>query len=955
MSKVWIVATVVALAAGAAAGYVVLKARVPDMAPAGPNRDLAPESLACYAEVADGAGLWKKMSGTEAWGDLAASKMAATVLEAGPVKDFLAALDQVAAKAKYKIDATNAMKLVGREFSVGVKLDPAGGVPHVLVLTKLDTAALSKDLLSGSTDLDALWTELQKRTGSLEFKVTSSEHRDHKMATATRGDASYHAALLGDTLAVATDAALVRAAIDCRADGGAKSIGRRAEFQADMKALPPGASVVEWYDLDALDAGRASLDAGLARFHDNAAVTGVVHAILDGTKGAHSVGRATVLPDGDLYRLSWAYSKGNDLFADRASPAIASLLPGDWAGYVEFRRIGAVADAWKRSSLRKNLAEGEFGKWLDGVMDDPAKSLADATKKLDGLPFSRGMRNFDEDEPVPAGSDPAAMVDALGDRFSMKMGRHLLEQWLSGMTKGEAALAADAGSGPGESPRIALVVRLDIEGRLLALAAQGALRGLEGSRIKSDAMGSRQVWSRAGKGDTHWAFVGDTLVVSSDGDLVRAAAKSDGSAPPAGRIADAIAKSKPGWCAFVAYDTGRFFRGLSATTGQPVGTEPAIQQILDLYREAGVYGDWGEVAVYVPDDFASIEMRSRLVLSKATTEDGRMLRAESADAREPRCWASLPDSTIVHGAASAAGVRTLLVFARGVASIAGADSNAITSGFRDAVGMDLEKEFLPALGREIFGAVTFTPVPPPASDSDPQNGPGNRAPLATEPSTPIPGLVVGIEVKNADVVRKALDRALEMAEKSMLESPGGPGESPFTREDHQGVEIVRLELPGGQMPVAMSPACAVHDGFLLIALDHATLRTFIDVSKGKAPRLTDTPLFAAATGDLPRKCATFSLLDWNRLADQVAAYAPLLGGLVSAVDVPFPDFPEDGDQAEWKRRTEEYEKKMLAGRGQGEATVRRWIDAFRVIEYVGGTNTAAEDVSETTTIVRFKK
>src|SRR5262245_23014693 len=307
MSKLWIVAALVAASAGAAVGYVLVKARVPDLAPAGPNRNLAPDSLACYAEIGDGAGLWTKMQTTAAWNDLAVSKLASAVTEAEPVKEFLAALDQVATKASYRIAATNAMKLVGREVSVGVQLDPKGGVPQVLVLTKLDTEALAKDLLKGGTDLDALWAEMQRRTGNLDFKVTASEHRGQKMAAAARGDVSYHAALLGDTLAISTDAALLRAAIDCRLDGGKESLGQRAAFQADLKALPAGASVVEWYDLDALDAGRASLDAGLARFSKEPALAGAVHAVLDGTKGGHSYARATTLPEGDLYRLTWAY------------------------------------------------------------------------------------------------------------------------------------------------------------------------------------------------------------------------------------------------------------------------------------------------------------------------------------------------------------------------------------------------------------------------------------------------------------------------------------------------------------------------------------------------------------------------------------------------------------------------------------------------------------------------
>ena len=959
MSKVWIGAALAAAAVGAGVGYALVRAKTPDFGPAGPNRDLAPESLACYAEVGDGAGLWTKMQGTEAWSDLAVSKLAASVTEAGPVKEFLAALDQVAAKAKYRIDAKNAMKLVGREVSVGVKLDPAGGVPQVLVLTKLDTAALAKDLLSGGTDLDALWAEMQRRTGNLDFKVTASEHRGHKMATAARGETSYHAALLGDTLAVATDAALVRAVIDCRIDGGAKSIGRRDAFQADMKALPAGASILEWYDLDALDAGRASLDAGLARFSGSAALPGAVHAILDGTKGAHSLGRATSLPDGDLYRLSWSYSKSSELFADRISPQIAGLLDGDWAVYVEAREIGAVAEAWKRSSLRKNLAAGEIGKWLDGVMDDPAKTFGGASHLFGrAVPFAAAVGEDDmEENPAPKEKGPAALLGEFGDRFTVTMGKHLLGQWLAALTKGEGALAGSFPDGF-ENPRFASAVRLDTEGRLLALAVQGAVQGEEGPSIKSELVGSRRVWSISGKVDSHWVFAGDTLVIANDLELVTRAAKSDGSAPASpGRIAQRVARLKPGWRALVSYDLNLLLRGVSSAMERRGGGRsqmPMFDQLVDVYREAGVYGNCGEVALYVPDDFSAIEVRSRVELAAAATEEGRLLRTESADMREPRCWASLPESTIVHASAPAAGVRTLWMVAKGLATLVGAKMESVESGFRDAMGMDLEKELIPALGREVFFAVTFKAAPPgPANPDTPSSQQDMPSPQPMDAPVVVPGIVLGIEVKDPAVVKKALDRAIELADEAIRESPNAPPQSPFVREAREGVEIVRLEMPTERIP--LEPACALHDGFLVVTSDAATLRACVDVRMGKMPRLADTPRFSAAAGELGRKCANFMLLDWDRLADQVAVYAPMIGQGVAGADVPYPEFPDNGDQEEWRRRVAEYQKKMAEGRGAGEAKVRRWIDAFRVIDYVGQTGTSTSDAAESATVVRFKK
>jgi len=156
MKGLWVGLGVLVVAAGAAGAYVAVRAKAPDLGPAGPNRDLAPESIAVYVEASDAKATWAKMQTTEAWRDFTASKAAGALLDLAAVKDVVAAVDQVAAKAAYPVDAANAMKFLGREVSIGIELDAQGGAPRVLVLTKLDVDALTKDLVAGKTDLSAL-------------------------------------------------------------------------------------------------------------------------------------------------------------------------------------------------------------------------------------------------------------------------------------------------------------------------------------------------------------------------------------------------------------------------------------------------------------------------------------------------------------------------------------------------------------------------------------------------------------------------------------------------------------------------------------------------------------------------------------------------------------------------------------------------------------------------------
>ena len=82
MSKVWIGVTLLAVVAGGAAGYVMMKSRMPDLSPVGPNRDLAPDTLAVYAEFPDAAGTWSKMQGTGAGSEVTAY-LGRTVAPAG--------------------------------------------------------------------------------------------------------------------------------------------------------------------------------------------------------------------------------------------------------------------------------------------------------------------------------------------------------------------------------------------------------------------------------------------------------------------------------------------------------------------------------------------------------------------------------------------------------------------------------------------------------------------------------------------------------------------------------------------------------------------------------------------------------------------------------------------------------------------------------------------------------
>jgi len=971
MKTLWIVAGAVVVAAGAAGAYVLVKSKMPDLGPAGPNRGLAPETLAVYVETTDVAATWSKMQTTDAWRDFAGSKTAAAVLGLAEVKDFLAAIDQVATKAAYPLDSTNAMKFLGRECSVGIELDEKDAAPRLLVLTKLDVDALTKDLVKDKKDLSALWDELQKRTGKCDFAVTREEYGNHVVAVAAKGASKFHAALLGDTLAVATDAGLLRRAIDCRTSHGEKSLARRATFTADVAAVPAGATALEWYDLDALDARRASLDAGLAAVGASPEIVGAVHGMLDGVKGAHSVARATSLPDGDLYKLTWTYSKSADLFDDQAKPVLRELYFGDWLAYGEVKGVGAMVKAWNASALKKNLGAGEFGKWIDGFLDDPASKAPELLGAPAKSSVAKASDLDNEDAPVPiraaepakpskpgakkfappkAPAVPATTVarDKLkeyADKFSMRFMKHLLAERVEAFADGEATFGFDAPvekARRNEQPRVAWAVRLDPEARLMALAAQGAFLASKTSGVACADVGKRKVFGAdLPNGRVHWTLVGDALVVATDEDFVRQAARA-GDIKPLGaspRIRDAVAVMKTGWRAFLYFDVDRGKTALK--TGANSRSQRDLVETLDKQLPAEAVGTQMAFAAYVSDDFSSLEVRARIALPES--KDGERLVPDGLEPREPRSWSMMPDSTIASASYPSCGVDLFWAGFKLGMRAGKVDLKQIENSFRDSMGMDLEKELLPALGHEISIAVTYH-----AADS------AKKPTSRRGPGFELPGFVLAIEVRDPVRVKQAVDRALQLAEDAIKESDPSYHGEPFVREPIAGADAVRLVLPpDAQESLPVHPALAIHDGFLLVSTEVDVLRACIEAGGGKGKGLSSTAAFTKATAALDKKCAAFSLLDWRRACDQVEVYAPQLGGVVNGGDVKYPDFPSDGNADEWQRRVKEYEKQMNDAKAAGAEKAKKWIDACRVIDFVGSSSRMDSRVIESVMLVKF--
>jgi hypothetical protein len=272
---------------------------------------------------------------------------------------------------------------------------------------------------------------------------------------------------------------------------------------------------------------------------------------------------------------------------------------------------------------------------------------------------------------------------------------------------------------------------------------------------------------------------------------------------------------------------------------------------------------------------------------------------------------------------------------RGSMRMMGGVDEQMEEGFREAMGMGLSSDLIPALGSELLFAVT------------------HRAPVTGAPDeVVIPGVVFGLEVRDPAVVKRALDRALELIEESMGGDPAGG--SLVAREVKDGVEVVSVALPP-DAGIPLHPAMCLNDGLLLLSTDADVLRQCLDARSSRAPRKSESPAFTQSSATVSPRASAHFLVDWPLLVDQIQVYAPHIGRMVGGSDVPFPEYPESGDEEEWNRRLADYQAKQQAAQGTGGEKAKKWIDALRVIDWFAASGSAKGSLVEGVFMVKFSK
>lgn len=933
-----VVVAIVATAGIAAAAAWYFAGGGKRFGPAGPVRSLVPGDAAVYVEMRGAADLWDSVASSEAATDFAMSHTQRSLMTLPAVRDARALLDEITTQAQYELTATNLKKLFGREVAVGIVPRADGRAPDCVLVSKIDVAALAKDLLTGDADFSKLHDVIDARTGRCEFTVSRTEHRGVAVSRATKGAAAFSFTLVGDALVVAGDAALVTRSIDAYLDDGKGSIAQVPTFTEDTAKVPATAPILEWYDLDRMRANRASVTAGIDALGDGVTSAAAVDHVLDGASDIRTIARATELPGGNPYDMKWTWSRGAvDGAGVNPAPqrALAATLLPDAPIYAEIRGVAELMASWDRSAIARKLADGYLGRQFDKFVARPDSfsrglgggRLLTGIAGLEELDRAEPAHDTDEQERDSTEWQPSPPSFGTFElKTFLRMARRVTEE-LAGSSIGVAFAKGD-GAG---SPDIAVATRVNDGTRLMLLVVEGAVLAHGGCSLERHGDARILVGGDDAELRVAIAHAAGHAILASSPDVARRAIDALTSPAPAA--------PSPRMTALGALDANAHmvFHMQSATLLDAMG------EMDDLGPAADAMASDYAMSARVEGDFEAVRFRYRAGHGKKPADFMLPVRPT------PACHGVLAADPFLHTMA-AVDLAAMWRYVESLIPDASAMFADLSGGFRDASGVDLAAGFLPAIGPEFAISVHRSePVEP--------------NPHAPE-GPPVVGIILAVEMQQPEIVRKATEGLLATAQRAIderAEANGGASQQIFAREKVGATDVITLSMPDAGMPV--TPALAFHGSFLLIASDERMIRRCIAAGQPGGASLGASRALVEATRSLPRG-STLTFLDWNGMLDQFAEYAPQFGALLpeeesSEDEDPAPSPPEYPDNPRDRRAIEAWQKEMAAYQDQvaarGAVRVRRWIDAARVIDVIASTSGTSDGADHADLLIRFAK
>ncbi|MBI3467567.1 MAG: DUF1559 domain-containing protein, partial [Planctomycetes bacterium] len=137
------------------------------------------------------------------------------------------------------------------------------------------------------------------------------------------------------------------------------------------------------------------------------------------------------------------------------------------------------------------------------------------------------------------------------------------------------------------------------------------------------------------------------------------------------------------------------------------------------------------------------------------------------------------------------------------------------------------------------------------------------------------GTAFAVEIKDADMIRRAVDRIVQLVEQE------SGGQVRLDVEKIGDVEVRSIELPA-LGPVTLQPAFVVTDRWAVIGLTKSTVQGFVHCQSGAAPPWKTGAEFAKARGKVPTRGNVIAWNDPRPTVQGLLGLAPLVVPVIAA-------------------------------------------------------------------------
>ncbi len=934
-----------------------------------PIRQLAPDTLFSYTEARDLATHWDRLAQSASWADVEESNVLNVIARQPRVRAFLDTVMDVSEKIDFDVTDENVMKFVGKECGLGLALNPDGGEPDILLLTRLDVAGLAQDMTRNTTLTSADWKvlqeELNKRTGQVQFNVTTATEGDYDLATCVREDVTLYSTLIEDVLVFSTSESLARAALAARTSDGAGTLSTLPAFTEEMAALGGDSPLAGWVHISLLQSERTLLEKNCSAIDASAAQTPVdeetpdlpaehyvpsylvLSDILDAVEGAPALAWATRIPQGDLYALDWDLSRTSEqLFVDKLDVTPSHAVPPGGVAYMETHDLAGLVAAWDRSAAKRHLMASDLVKKAEEMIgaEETVRALSEGRP-----PAVLGVGGGPDLDLDPGGGDEPS----LRGRFLPRFGWNVMSKQIGTLVGDSMAASLHWDPAQNEIPILTYAMDLGVAGRLAMVASMAyeRHRGEKGTRFVEH--GGRWLMLRDEYDQTLCvSLVGDAVIAASSDAAARTAIDRSMQPAEGGAVAAHAAAERlgipSGQRMLLHIDGVRLRTALErlGNTGN-VGSDE-----MEMVKKIFSFEHY-MLAVDVDDAFTRIDVHYGASMDSETNNAIRELLT-GMPTGSPASWALLTDRPFYVATNNLELSLYYNMIRDWVPDGARSEMDDSMAEIDEALEMRLIQDVLPAFGPEITAAATYhaAPEPPPGA------APGSAPPA-------IPGFVFMLQVRDYDVVKRFIDRLVDLGNESSRDRfqgrpgwEGGPAPDILVHTPHNGVDIVTLALTEeerAEVPIEMSPALAVVGEFVVLSLHTEDVHRAIDLASGAGTSFVASDIVRRAASDgVDIAGSSAVLVDWNTLMDQVAEYDTMIAGIIPGTEEPeFPEYPDDGDPEEWQRRVDKYQAASLAAREKAAEQVGGYLDSFRIIQYMASTSRMEGDVASARTMIRF--